>query len=130
MDNLKRPILDRDLDQNLANQIKLLPYALNATRVKVDSNVMLGILLISELSAYIFIDSKDTRSFIPIAFIVKSCIACENINSILEITIPLGIILNTGQIAGEIKLEMDKKRLKAYLYLLNMKDFIVILQMD
>lgn len=44
-------------------------------------------------------DSRTINSFVCIGFITKSRIACEKADSVLEVTIPLGKIFNTNQIA-------------------------------
>ncbi|XP_022883225.1 uncharacterized protein LOC111399977 [Olea europaea var. sylvestris] len=118
----------KDLEQGKKVRAKV--FALTREEAKDDSNVMVGILLISELPAYVFIDSGATRSFVSTTFIAKSCAAYEKIDSVLEIFIPSGRIMNTNQIGRAVKLEMNGKELKVDLYLLDIKDFDVILGMD
>lgn len=68
---------------------------------------MTCILSTFELPAYLFINSKFTRSFISIVFI--SCTECEKSSSVLKVTIPPSRILNINQITSLVKLEMDGK---------------------
>lgn len=88
---------------------------------------MAGILLISELTAYVVMNSRAIHSFISIIFIVKSCTACKKFDRVLEVTIPLGRILNTNKIVRALKLEMNGNELKTDIYFQNIKDFDVIL---
>ncbi|XP_022897447.1 uncharacterized protein LOC111411117 [Olea europaea var. sylvestris] len=118
----------KDLEQGKKVRAKV--FTLTQEEAKEDSNVMAGILLIFELPAYVLINSEATHSFVSTTFIAKSCVAYEKIDSLLEISIPSGRIMNTNQIAKAVKLEMNGKELKADLYLLDMKDFDVILGMD
>ncbi|XP_022865430.1 uncharacterized protein LOC111385281, partial [Olea europaea var. sylvestris] len=117
-------------DNEQGRKVKAKVFALTREEATEDPNVMAGILSISELPAYVLIDSGATHSFISTAFIAKSRTACEKSDSVLEISIPSGRILNTNQIARAVKLVMEGKEFVADLHLLDMKDFDVILGMD
>ncbi|XP_022867792.1 uncharacterized protein LOC111387468 [Olea europaea var. sylvestris] len=97
-------------------KVKAKVFALTREEATEDPNVMA--------------DSGATHSFISTAFIAKSRTACEKSDSVLEISIPSGRILNTNQIARAVKLVMEGKEFVADLHLLDMKDFDVILGMD
>ncbi|XP_022868589.1 uncharacterized protein LOC111388143 [Olea europaea var. sylvestris] len=97
------------------------------------SNTMItkiGILLLSNVPAYVLFDSGATNSFISASFVTRSNFASVRTNNELEASIPLGKTLCTNQMTKSMKLEIDGKILEADLYLLEMKDFDVILGMD
>ncbi|XP_022889247.1 uncharacterized protein LOC111404713 [Olea europaea var. sylvestris] len=112
-------------DNEQGKKVKAKVFALTREEATEDPNVMASILLVSELPTYVLVDSRATHSFISTAFIAKSCTACEN-DSVLEISIPSGRILNTNQISWAVKLVMEEKEFVADLHLPNMKDFDVI----
>jgi hypothetical protein len=95
-----------------------------------NSNVIAGILLISNTPAYVLFDSGATHSFISTSFITKTSITCDKSESILEVSIPSGRTLNTDKLAKSVDLGIEGKTLEADLYLIEMKDFDVILGMD
>ncbi|XP_022871480.1 uncharacterized protein LOC111390648 [Olea europaea var. sylvestris] len=89
-----------------------------------------SILLLSNVSAYVLFDSRATNSFISASFIARPNFACVRTDNELEVSIPSGKTLCTNQMTKSMKLEIDGKILEANLYLLEMKDFDVILGMD
>ncbi|XP_022860377.1 uncharacterized protein LOC111380932 [Olea europaea var. sylvestris] len=99
----------KDYEQNKKGKARV--FALTQEEATKDPNVMTGILSVSELPAYVFIDSGAIQSFVSTAFIAKSCIPYEKLDSVLEVTIPLGRTLNTNRIAREwiMKDEVMKK---------------------
>ncbi|XP_022880538.1 uncharacterized protein LOC111397790 [Olea europaea var. sylvestris] len=115
-------------EQNKKGKAKV--FGLTQEEATKDPNVMTGILSVSELLAYVLIDLGTTHSFVSTAFIAKSCIPYEKLDSVLEVTIPSVRTLNTNRIVRAIKLKMDGRELKVDLYILDMKDFDVILGMD
>lgn len=92
--------------------------------------VKMGILLFSDISAYVLFYSRATHYFILASFAAKSNIACVKMNNALEVSIISRRTLCTNQMTKTIKLEIDEKLLLANLYLLDKKDFDVILGMD
>ncbi|XP_022851014.1 uncharacterized protein LOC111372831 [Olea europaea var. sylvestris] len=119
---------DDDHDKNKKGKARV--FALNQHEEEQDPNVIAGILLLSDVPAYVLFDSEATNSFISASFVVKSNFACVRMNNELEVSIPLGRTLCTSQMTKATKLEIDGKILEADLYLLEMKDFDVILGMD
>ncbi|XP_022874111.1 uncharacterized protein LOC111392932 [Olea europaea var. sylvestris] len=89
-----------------------------------------GILLLSNVLAYILFDSGATNSFISASFVARSNFASVRTNNELEVSILSGKTLCTNQMTKSMKLEIDGKILEVDLYLLEMKDFDVILGMD
>ncbi|XP_022893866.1 uncharacterized protein LOC111408328 [Olea europaea var. sylvestris] len=104
--------------------------ALGVHEAELDPNVIAGILLISNVPVYVLFDSGATNSFISASFVARSNFACARMDNELEVSIPSGKTLCTNQMTKSIKLEIDGKILEADLYLLEMKDFDVILGMD
>lgn len=89
-----------------------------------------GILLLSDVPAYVLFDFGATNSFISTSFVARSNLACVKTNYELEVSTPSGRTLCTNLMTKAMKLEIDGKILQADLYLLEMKDFNVILGMD
>ncbi|KAL2541612.1 Pepsin-retropepsin like protein [Abeliophyllum distichum] len=95
-----------------------------------DTDVITGILPISNIPAIVLIDSGAMHSFISTVFMDKIGNKYEKTNGVLDVSIPSGEIISTNQIVKDIKLEIEGRILKEDLYLLGMKDFDVILEMD
>lgn len=83
-------------DYKLGKKVKDKAFALTQEETIENPNLMKGILLISELPAYVLIESRVTYSFISTTCIAKGCTACEKSNSFLEAIIISGITLNTN----------------------------------
>ncbi|XP_022852772.1 uncharacterized protein LOC111374352 [Olea europaea var. sylvestris] len=128
--NCTEPPKKKDDDQDKNKEVKARVFALNQYEAEQDPNVIAGILLLSDVPAYILFDSGATNSFISISFVARSNLACVKTNYELEVSIPSGRTLCTNRMTKAMKLEIDGKILQADLYLLEMKDFDVILGMD
>ncbi|KAH6807774.1 hypothetical protein C2S51_028882 [Perilla frutescens var. frutescens] len=89
-----------------------------------------GMVNISDVSAYVLFDSGATHSFISVKFYSRIGVVCDRIDDALEISIPSGKTLRTNRMAKNVKLDISEKNIGADLYLLEMKDFDVILGMD
>ncbi|XP_022883898.1 uncharacterized protein LOC111400744 [Olea europaea var. sylvestris] len=119
---------DDDQDKNPKGKARV--FALNQHEAEQDLNMIAGIVLLSNVPVYVLFDSGATNSFISASFVARSNFACVRMNNELEISIPSGKTLYTNQMTKSMKLEIDGKILEADLYLLEMKDFDVILGMD
>ncbi|XP_022855735.1 uncharacterized protein LOC111376953 [Olea europaea var. sylvestris] len=121
--------IDDDHDQNKKGKARV--FALDQHEVKQDLNsCKTCILLLSDVPAYALFDSWATNSFISTSFVARSNFACVKTNNELEASIPSGRTLCTNQMTKSMKLGIDGKILEADLYLLEMKDFNVILGID
>ena len=76
-----------------------------------------GILLFSDVLAYVLFNSGATNSFISASFAIRSNFTCVKMDNELEVSISSGITLCTNQMTKAIKLEIDGKVLLADLYL-------------
>ncbi|XP_022851499.1 uncharacterized protein LOC111373224 [Olea europaea var. sylvestris] len=128
--NCTEPPKRKDDDQDKNKKGKARVFALNQHEAEQDPNVISGILLLSDVPAYVLFDSGATNSFISTSFVARSNLACVKTNYELELSIPSGRTLCTNLMTKAMKLEIDGKILQADLYLLEMKDFDVILGMD
>ncbi|XP_022873085.1 uncharacterized protein K02A2.6-like [Olea europaea var. sylvestris] len=128
--NCTEPPKKKDDDQDKNKKAKARVFALNQREVEQDSNVIAGIMLLSDVPAYVLFDSGATNSFISASFVARSNFACVKTNYELEVLIHSGRTVCTNRITKATKLEIDGKILQANLYLLEMKDFDVILGMD
>ncbi|XP_022899244.1 uncharacterized protein LOC111412541 [Olea europaea var. sylvestris] len=128
--NCTEPPRKKDDDQDKNKKAKARVFALNQHKAEQDPNVIAGILLLSDVPAYILFDSGATNSFISASFVTRSNFACVKTNYELEVNIPSGRTLCTNWMTKAMKLEIDGKIILVDLYLLEMKDFDVILGMD
>ncbi|XP_022851895.1 uncharacterized protein LOC111373576 [Olea europaea var. sylvestris] len=124
------PPQKKDDDQDKNRKGKAWVFVLNHHEAKQDPNVIAGILLLSYVPAYVLFDSGATSSFISVSFVARSNFTCVKMNYELEVSIPSGRTLCENQMTKAMKLEIAEKILQADLYLLEMKDFDVILGMD
>ncbi|XP_022860578.1 uncharacterized protein LOC111381088, partial [Olea europaea var. sylvestris] len=128
--NCPEPPKKKDDDQDQNKKGKARVFVLNQHEAEQDQNVIAGILLLSNVPAYVLFDSGATNSFISASFVARSNFACVRTNNELEVSIPLGKTLCTYQMTKSMKLEIDGKILEADLYLLETNDFDAILGMD
>ncbi|XP_022883670.1 uncharacterized protein LOC111400488 [Olea europaea var. sylvestris] len=124
------PSRKKDDDQNKNKKGKARVFALNQHEAEQDPNVIAGILLLSNVSVNVLFDSEATNSFISTSFITKYDIACVKMDNALEVSIHSGRTLCSNQMTRTMKSEIDGNILPADLYLLEMEDFDVILDMD
>ncbi|XP_022856963.1 uncharacterized protein LOC111378030 [Olea europaea var. sylvestris] len=128
--NCPEPPKKKDDDQDQNKKGKARVFSLNQHEAEQDPNVIAGILLLSNVPVYVLFDSGATNSFISASFVTRSNFASVRTNNELEVSSPSGKTLCTNQMTKSRKLEIDGKILEADLYLLEMKDFDVILGMD
>ncbi|CAA3011270.1 Hypothetical predicted protein, partial [Olea europaea subsp. europaea] len=95
-----------------------------------NSDVITGILSISGTSIYVLIDFGATHSFISNICLVKINASCKKNDNVLEVSMPSGGIIDTNRIAMGVKINFDGLTLEADLYVIEMKDFDIILGMD
>lgn len=95
-----------------------------------DPNVVAGIISVSNIPAFVLIDSGATHSFISSSFVAKFKVECEFLPYTLEISLPSGKILVANQIARDLRMEIDGRGIAADLIPVMIKDFDVILVMD
>ncbi|CAA3000407.1 Hypothetical predicted protein, partial [Olea europaea subsp. europaea] len=88
------------------------------------------IISVSNMPAFVLIDSGATHSFISSSFVAKSKVECEFLPYTLEISLPSGKILVANQIARDLRKEIDGRDIAVDLIPLTIKDFDVILGMD
>lgn len=119
---------DDNNDQNKKGKARV--FTLTQKDAEENSNVIAGILLISNTPTYVLFDSGATHSFVSKSFITKASISCDKSESTLEVSIPSGETLTTDKLAKSVNLDIEGKTLEANLYLIEMKDFDVILGMD
>ncbi|XP_022857558.1 uncharacterized protein LOC111378558 [Olea europaea var. sylvestris] len=119
---------DDNNDQNKKGKARV--FTITQKDAKENSNVISSILLISDTPAYVLFDSRATHYFVLTSFIAKSSINCDKSKSTLEVSIPSGRTLNTDQFARSVNLKIEEKTFEANLYVIEMKDFDVILGMD
>ncbi|XP_022857227.1 uncharacterized protein LOC111378283 [Olea europaea var. sylvestris] len=105
-------------------------FALIGEKEDHNTDVITGMLPVSDVPAIVLMDSGSTHSFISTIFMDKIGSEFVKMNNILEVNTPSGEVVNTNQMVKDVKLEIKGKVLKADLYLLRMKDFDVILDMD
>ncbi|XP_022883457.1 uncharacterized protein LOC111400270 [Olea europaea var. sylvestris] len=115
-------------DQNKKGKARV--FTMNQKDAEENSNVIAGILLISDTPAYVLFDSGATHSFISTSFIAKSSINCDKSKSTLEVSISSGRTLNIDQFARLVNLKIEGKTFEANLYMIEMKDLDVILGMN
>ncbi|XP_022843445.1 uncharacterized protein LOC111367000 [Olea europaea var. sylvestris] len=113
----------KDDDQDKNKKAKARVFALNQHEAEQDPNVIAGIMLLSDVPAYVLFDSGATNSFISASFAARSNFVCVKTNNELEVSIPSGRILCTNRMTKAMKLKIDGKILQPDLYLLEMKDF-------
>ncbi|XP_022854046.1 uncharacterized protein LOC111375453 [Olea europaea var. sylvestris] len=128
--NCPEPLKKKDDDQDPNKKGKARVFALNQHEAEQDPKVIAGILLLSNVPTYVLFDFGATNSFICASFVARSNYACVRTDNELEVSIPSGKTLCTNQMTKSMKLEIEGKILEADLYLLEMKDFDVILGMD
>ncbi|XP_022872136.1 uncharacterized protein LOC111391204 [Olea europaea var. sylvestris] len=128
--NCTEPPRKKNDDQDKNKKGKARVFALNQHEAEQDPNVIASILLLSDIPAYVLFNSGATNSFISTSFVIKSGIVCVKMDNALEVSIPSGKTLSTNEMTRATKLEIDGNILMADLYLLEMKDFDVILGMD
>ncbi|XP_022895369.1 uncharacterized protein LOC111409566 [Olea europaea var. sylvestris] len=88
--NCIEPHKKNDDDQDKNKKAKARVFALNQHEAEQDPNVIAGILLLSDVPAYVLFDSGATNSFISASFVTRSNFACVKTNYELEVSIPLG----------------------------------------
>lgn len=105
-------------------------FALTQKETEKDPDVITGILSVFNIPAIILIDSSATNSFISASFHAKIENMCESVNDALEVSIPSGETIITNLMSKAVNFEVDVKNLEADLYLIDMRDFDIILGMD
>ncbi|XP_052182024.1 uncharacterized protein LOC127794810 [Diospyros lotus] len=105
-------------------------YALSSQEKDQDPHVLACNVLISRRSAYNLFDSGSTHSFISLNFASKLSTYVEHASIPLEIVMPSRRIVSTNPIVKIANVEIGGQLLEATLYVLNMKEFDVILGMD
>ncbi|CAA2998901.1 uncharacterized protein LOC111395025 [Olea europaea subsp. europaea] len=119
---------DDNSDQNQKGKARV--FALTQQDAEENSNVIEGTLLIANTPAYVLFDSGTTHSFASTTFMAKSSITCDKSEGTLEVSIPSGNPLNTDRIVKSVSIEVEGKPMEANLYMIEMKDFDIILGMD
>ncbi|XP_022870423.1 uncharacterized protein LOC111389709 [Olea europaea var. sylvestris] len=122
------PEKKRESDQLKKGKARV--FALTGEKEDQNADVITGMLPVSNVPAIVLMDFGSTHSFISTIFMDKIGNEFIKMNNILEVSTPSGEVINTNQMVKDVKLEIEGKVLKAYLYLLRMKDFDVILGMD
>nr|AXI69408.1 Reverse Transcriptase [Olea europaea subsp. europaea] len=122
------PKKDDNNDQNQKGKARV--FAMTQKDAEENSNVIAGTLLIANTPAYVLFDSGATHSFVSTTFMAKSSITCDKSEGTLEVSIPSGNPLSTDRIAKSVSIEVEGKPMEANLYMIEMKDFDVILGMD
>lgn len=92
-------------------------------------NILVGNIFISNLLAYLLIDSGVTHSFISLKFIYTLGVLVEFANFPLVVSITSGNMLNTGHDVKIARIEIDIISLEMKLYVIDMNEFDVILGM-
>ncbi|XP_022897718.1 uncharacterized protein LOC111411415 [Olea europaea var. sylvestris] len=85
--NCTEPPRKKNDDQDKNKKGKAQVFALNQHEAEQDPNVIAGILLLSDIPAYVLFDSGATNSFISTSFVIKSGIVCVKTDNALEVSI-------------------------------------------
>ncbi|XP_022856959.1 uncharacterized protein LOC111378027 [Olea europaea var. sylvestris] len=113
--NCTEPPKKIDDDQDKNKKAKARVFALNQHEVEQDLNVIAGILLLSNVPAYVLFDSGATNSFISTSFVARSNLACVKTNYELEVSIPSGRTLCTNRMTKAMKLEIEGENITSRL---------------
>lgn len=105
-------------------------FAMTQNEAEDAPDVMAGMLAVSTIPALVLFDSGATHFFISKKFLAKSRNVCDKVDNALEVSIPSGKIVRTDRMAKDVSLEICSKNIRADLYLMDMRDFDVILGMD
>ncbi|XP_022876994.1 uncharacterized protein LOC111395238 [Olea europaea var. sylvestris] len=105
-------------------------FALTHDEATQNSDVIASILFISGTPVYVLIDSSATHSFISNTCLAKINASCKKNNNVLEVSMPLGGTIDTNRITMGVQINFDGLTLEADLYVIEMKDFDIILGMD
>ncbi|XP_022859877.1 uncharacterized protein LOC111380522 [Olea europaea var. sylvestris] len=119
---------DYNNDQNKKGKARV--FTLTQKDAEGNLNIITGILLVANAPAYIQFDLGAIHSFVSTSFAVKSTITCNKLKSTLEVSFTSGRILNTDKLGKAVKFDIEEKTLEANFYMIDMKDFDMILGMD
>ena len=95
-----------------------------------EHETMTGMLPVFNIPAYVLFDTGASHSFMSSSFRRQLRLECFSSGEELEVSIPSGNTINTSNIVRGIKLTLSGRKMEAYLYVLWMKEFDVILGMD
>lgn len=95
-----------------------------------NADVSTGVLSISSIPFYILIDYGTTHSFISNTCLVKINTSYQKNDSALEVSMPLGKIIDTDRIRNDVQINFDGLTFEADLYVIEMKDFDFIFGID
>ncbi|XP_075504421.1 uncharacterized protein LOC142541853 [Primulina tabacum] len=96
----------------------------------VDTSMIIGMFLISGITAIALLDSRATHSFISESFVKRLGITASTIETQLAIALPSGQELQTDQIVRGCPIYVQGHQMYAELIVLKITDFDVILGMD
>ncbi|XP_022867527.1 uncharacterized protein LOC111387219 [Olea europaea var. sylvestris] len=105
-------------------------FALTHDEAAQNLDVIAGSLSVFGTSVYILIDSGTTHSFISNACLAKINASSKKNDNVLEVSMPSGGTIDTDRIAMGVQINFDGLTLEADLYVIEMKDFDIILSMD
>ncbi|XP_022893869.1 uncharacterized protein LOC111408331 [Olea europaea var. sylvestris] len=105
-------------------------FALTHDEDTKNSNVIAGILSVSNIPVNVLIDSGATNSFISNACLAKINALCQKNASVFEVSMPSGGTIDVDRIAKGVQIDFDGLTLEAELYVIDMKDFDIILGMN
>ncbi|XP_022868383.1 uncharacterized protein LOC111387969 [Olea europaea var. sylvestris] len=86
-------------------------FALTGEKEDQNTDVITGMLPVSDVPAIVLMDSGSTHSFISTIFMDKIGSEFVKMNSILEVNTPSGEVVNTNQMVKDVKLEIEGKKL-------------------
>lgn len=105
-------------------------YAMTQQEAEDDSGTMSGMLSVCDVPAFTLFDTGATHSFMSAKFHAIVGQKKEHVDEPLEISLPSGKTIVTDSMVKNVGVDIGGKDFSADLYVLNMKDFDVILGMD
>ena len=89
-----------------------------------------GIILVYNHDAYALVDQGATHSFISVPFTERHHIESQSIDGHMVVSVPYGDTMISERIVPGSKLVIQNKDFPAYLVMLGIRDFNIVLGMD
>ncbi|KAL8474258.1 hypothetical protein ACS0TY_030906 [Phlomoides rotata] len=105
-------------------------FALTHEEVNQQQGTMAGMLTVSNIPAYVLFDTGTTHSFMSAKFHVVTGSKSIRVEEPLMISIPFDKIISAHSMVRNVRINVNEHVLEADLYVLDMKNFGIILGMD
>ncbi|XP_022870382.1 uncharacterized protein LOC111389675 [Olea europaea var. sylvestris] len=95
----------KKLEQEKKGKVRV--FALTHDEAAQNSDIIAGILFVSGTPVYVLIDSGATHSFISNACLARINASCKKNDSVLEVSMPSGLNIDTDKIAMGVQINFD-----------------------